>query len=209
MSGRTNSDRIAERRQATIDEAVGAAWDLVRTNGLAGLSMRDLGKRVGMRAQSLYSYFASKDEIYDAMFAEGNRAFVETIRTSLDPAQLEANPAAAARGIARRFFDFCTRDPVRYQLLFQRTIPDFVPSEESYALAQEAYLLTVEQLDAIGVTGSGVDLWTAVLTGLVDQQLSNDPGGDRWARLVDTAVDMLLAELAPQVLSPSPTRSTG
>ena len=31
-----------------------------------------------------------------------------------------------------------------------------------------------------------------VLTGLATQQSSNDPGGDRWSRLVDTAVDRLL-----------------
>jgi len=37
-----------------------------------------------------------------------------------------------------------------------------------------------------------VDLWTAVVTGLATQQVSNDPGGARWARLVDTAVDRLL-----------------
>jgi hypothetical protein len=33
------------------------------------------------------------------------------------------------------------------------------------------------------------------MTGLTDQQLSNDPGGDRWARLLDEAVDMFLAHL--------------
>ena len=33
----------------------------------------------------------------------------------------------------RLFVEFCTSDPVRYQLLFQRTIPDFEPSPESYA----------------------------------------------------------------------------
>jgi hypothetical protein len=38
-----------------------------------------------------------------------------------------------------------------------------------------------------------VDLWTAVATGLVSQQLANDPGGDRWVRLIDRAVAMLLA----------------
>ncbi|MEI6375067.1 MAG: TetR/AcrR family transcriptional regulator, partial [Actinomycetes bacterium] len=51
-------DRRASRRAATQAEIVSAAWDLVRTQGLAGLSMRDLGDRVGMRAQSVYGYFA-------------------------------------------------------------------------------------------------------------------------------------------------------
>ena len=35
-----------------------------------------------------------------------------------------------------------------------------------------------------------LDLWTAISTGLVDQQISNDPGGDRWTRLIDEAVDL-------------------
>jgi hypothetical protein len=39
-----------------------------------------------------------------------------------------------------------------------------------------------------------LDLWTAVMTGLTDQQISNDPGGTRWTRLVDRAVDMLMTE---------------
>ena len=83
-------------------------------------------------------------------------------------------------------------------MLFQRTIPDFVPSEHSYAVAQAAYGMTVDRLAALGIDQSGVDLWTAVNAGLVAQQLSNDPGGDRWSVLVDRAVDMLLAELAPR-----------
>src|SRR6478672_7500756 len=50
-------DRRAERHEATRTEIVEAAWELVRTEGLAGLSLRDLAQRVGMQAPSLYSYF--------------------------------------------------------------------------------------------------------------------------------------------------------
>jgi hypothetical protein len=43
-----------------------------------------------------------------------------------------------------------------------------------------------QQLAAIGVHDQeALDLWTAVLTGLTDQQISNDPGGSRWTQLVD------------------------
>ena len=34
------------------------------------------------------------------------------------------------------------------------------------------------------------------MTGLAGQQISNDPGGDRWERLIDRAVDMLLHDAA-------------
>ena len=40
------------------------------------------------------------------------------------------------------------------------------------------------------------DIWTALMTGLVDQQIANDPGGDRWSRLVDEVVAMFLAHCA-------------
>jgi len=33
-------------------------------------------------------------------------------------------------------------------------------------------------------------MWTALMNGLVDQQISNDPGGDRWVRLIDDFVTM-------------------
>ena len=84
-------------------------------------------------------------------------------------------------------------DPARLNLLFLRVIPGFEPTATSYALAEEVYARGVEILARAGLTEPGkVDLWTAVLTGLAAQQVSNDPGGDRWVRLVDPAVDLLL-----------------
>lgn len=195
MSGIPNRDRRAERRQQTSAEIVEAAWELVREHGLAGLSMRDLGERVGMRAQSVYSYFASKLEIYDAMFLEGYTAFRTWIVDATSD-QDSSDPRTATAAAMRGFVEFCTADPVRYQLLFQRTIPDFEPSAESWAVAEEAYELMRERLAPIGVRDQAtLDLWSAVMTGLTDQQISNDPGGDRWTRLVDRAVDMLLSDL--------------
>ena len=35
-----------------------------------------------------------------------------------------------------------------------------------------------------------IDLYTAVIAGLVNQQWANDPGGSRWGRLLDRAIDM-------------------
>ena len=195
MSGKPIVDRKTARHQATQAEIVAAAWESVREHGLAGLSMRDLGDRIGMRAQSIYSYFASKHEIYDAMFLEGYQAFAEYM-DAIDDEQIEDNPVEVSKLMAHRFIEFCTSDPVRYQLLFQRTIPGFEPSAKSYGVAVEIYDRTRQRLAAVGVRDDAtVDLWTAMLTGLTDQQISNDPGGDRWLRLVDRAVELLLADI--------------
>ena len=205
-------DRRATRRQETKDQIVAAARDIVRDQGLAGLAMRDLGERVGMKAQSIYSYFASKNEIYDAMFHQGYLAFAAATADVHDVPGDGAGAADDSRGAAHRsahrFFAFCTSDPVRYQLLFQRTIPDFVPSAQSYAVALDAYEAMRAQMAIFGITDpEAVDLWTAMLTGLTDQQISNDPGGDRWERIIGRAIDMLLHELTPSISEPTEQRS--
>src|SRR5689334_8484699 len=175
-------DRRAERREATRAEIVAAAWDLVRDEGLAALSLRDLASRVGMQAPSLYSYFESKHAIYDAMFAQGAQELLD--RQHAVPTTGDALRDLQAG--TRMFVEFCTENPVRYQLLIQRTIPGFEPSPESYAISVEALDMVRARLAEAGFTDPrDLDLFTALGTGITSQQISNDPGGDRWVRLVD------------------------
>jgi AcrR family transcriptional regulator len=197
-------DRRAQRRAATRAEIVAAAWELAREQGLAGLSMRDLGERVGMRAQSVYTYFGSKDDIYDAMFRQGYEQFLAWSDAEAASAR---TPLEQVRAQAHRFFLFCTSDPVRYQLLFLRTVPGFEPSPESYAVAVQALARVQDDMAALGITDPQAgDLATALFTGLVSQQIANEPGGSRWLRLVDRAASMLLAEVAPHLLETPPPR---
>jgi len=162
-------------------------------HGLAGISLRDLGQQVGLRAQSLYSYFPSKQAIYDAMFRQGYEQFIA--EAAIDTPSDNSDVRAEALAGVLAFFDFCTADQARYQLLFQRVVPDFEPSPTSMAVAVDAYARTVGRLAVVAAADQAdLDLWTAVVTGLVDQQWSNDPGGTRWRDLVPRAVDMLLDE---------------
>ncbi len=187
MLGNPIRDRRAERREATRAEILDAAWEMVRSEGLAGLALRDLARKVGMQAPSLYSYFDSKHAIYDAMFAQGARAYLE--RESLIPTTGDA--LTDLRAGLRSFIGFCTEDPARYQLLFQRTIPGFEPTPETFAIAVAGLERLKDRLAGIGVTDPrSVDLLTAIGTGITDQQISNDPGGGRWSRLVDDAAEM-------------------
>lgn len=163
---------------------------MCRAEGLAALSLRDLAKRVGMQAPSLYGYFDSKNAIYDAMFAQGMRDFAQ--------GQGDLTDASLAEGVRlgmHYFVHFCTEDPARYQLLFQRTVPGFEPSAEAYAYSLDSLNRFVDWFATHGLTMADVDLCTAVATGLVDQQISNDPGGDRWTKRINEAADMLVIHL--------------
>ena len=186
-------DRRAERRAATTSEILATAWELAGAEGLAALSLRDLARRVGMQAPSLYSYFESKHAIYDAMFAQGAREFLEVQEALV----LTGDPQHDLKAGMHGFVNFCTSNPVRYQLLFQRTIPGFEPSAESFAISIQGLEATRAHLAGMGFTDPAVlDLLTAIGTGLTDQQISNDPGGDRWIRLVDEAMEMFFAHVS-------------
>lgn len=180
-------DRRAERRESVTAEILEAAWDLARSEGLAGLSLRDVARRIGMRPPSLYWYFDSKRAIYDAMFVQGNRQLL----ARLEELKWPEDPRAILRLCARVFVEFSSEDVQRYQLLFQRTIPNFAPSPEAFAVAMQVFDAMRERIAATGLDDpADFDVWTALVSGLSAQQTANDPGGNRWLRHVDEVVDM-------------------
>ena len=193
-----NRDRRAERRAATQAEILEAARGLCAANGLASLSLRDLARQIGLKAPSLYSYFESKNAIYDAMFAQGCQQFLDGL-----PADIPSDLLDGIRAIMGYFVSFCVADPVRYQLLFQRTIPGFEPSAESFAISQTAMSLTFNWFADHGLDQPEVvDLFTALGSGIAAQQNSNEPGGDRWTRLVDDAALMFVRHISSGVDQP-------
>jgi AcrR family transcriptional regulator len=186
-------DRQEVRRERTRAEIVRHAWALAERDGLGSLSLRELASRVGMRAPSLYTYFASKDAIYDAMFAEGYRQLIamESVAEE-EAAQLDRVGALVL--VVERWLAFCQESIPRYQLLFTHAVPGWEPSQEAYAVAQESYAQMAEFLADHGIVGGeALDLFTALNSGLASQQLANDPEGDRWVRLVRPAIEMFIA----------------
>jgi AcrR family transcriptional regulator len=193
------------RRRSARDAIVHAAWALVGEVGLAGLSLRDLARQAGITTPTVYAYFESKNAIYDTMFGHAATEFADRMAEPIDG----DDPRDLLVAYVRRFVEFCTGDPARYQLLFQRTLPGFEPSPEAYAPAVRSLANTQELLALNEVTEARhLDLWTALITGLVDQQVSNDPGGDRWTGLIDESIDMFLAHSQQHpTRKPSPRRN--
>jgi AcrR family transcriptional regulator len=194
----------ADRRREARQAIVAAAWRLVRAEGLASLAIRDLAEEAGITTPTVYAYFDSKHAVYDAMFGEAATEFLGHMTAPYDT----TTPRDLLAAGAKRFVAFCVSDPPRYQLLFQRTILGFEPSSESYAPAVEALASSRQRLAANGIRSARhVDLWTALTTGLVDQQISNDPGGSRWSALVDEAVDMFIAHCEATKTRPKGSRN--
>lgn len=183
----------SRRQRWTRGEILDAAWQVARRDGVAALSLREVAERVGLRTPSLYHYFGSKAALYDAMYAEGMQQFADRVQAS--PTGKDARETLRNR--ARTFVATALADPVRYQLLFQRPVADFVPSPEHVGFALTVLEGTRQIAGAAGITSqAGFDLFMATIRGLIEVQIANEPTGDRWSRLVDEAVDILTTHYA-------------
>jgi AcrR family transcriptional regulator len=183
-------DRRIRRHAETRSQVLAAAWDLAERRGIASLSLRELASDVGMRAPSLYTYFDSKNAIFDAMFAQGYRE-LDALYADL-PLGAD-DPVATLTTAQKRFLRFCQQSVPRYQLMFTRVVPDWEPSPEAYAVSVQSYERMRAGLGALGIKGRrALDLWTAISAGLAAQQLANDPAGDRWIRVSRDAVRMFI-----------------
>jgi len=98
--------------------------------------------------------------------------------------------------MAEHYFDFAVADLPRHQLMDVNVVPNFQPSPEAYAPAVQVYDGMLEELRGMGITGDeDADIYTALLGGLVNQQLANDPGGRRWRRLIPRVMNMYADDL--------------
>lgn len=182
-------DIRTRKREQTRAEIVATAWGLARRDGVAALSLHELAADLGMRAPSLYHYFPSKNALYDSMYAEGMQQFADRVQASRG----SSDPRRALRNRARAFVAAAVADPARFELLFHRPIPGFTPSPEHLQLGLTHLARTRELAEAAGLRGErAFDLFMATMRGLIALQIANEPGGDRWTRLVDDAVEVLV-----------------
>lgn len=185
-------DRRQQRREAKFANILAEAWKLGQRDGLAAVSLRDLAAAVGLRQPSLYVYFESKLDLYDAMFADGYRQLLEFVGSR----RYGDEPRRALSRFVADCVQFSSDDLIRHQLLFQRTIPGFEPSPASFEVALEFYDLGRGMAAAAGIrTQADMDVFTALVSGLAHQQIANDPGGRRWVRRADQVVEMFLADV--------------
>jgi len=74
------TDRRHRRRQETIEEILDIAVQIMAEQGVAGLSVGEIARRMGIRPPSVYVYFPSKHALYDALFARGARLLLAAMQ---------------------------------------------------------------------------------------------------------------------------------
>ena len=201
-------DRRARRRQETIEEILVIAEDLMNEEGVNGLSLSEVARRLGVKPPSLYKYFDSLIAIYDALFTRGQQANLEAMVDAADGAEPGLDTLAAAVEASCRW---CVANPGLAQLMFWRPVPSFEPTREAMAPSVEMVRLQRQALSdavAAGQLGAGADSDEALLlvsifvSGLVGQAIANEPGvpwgQGRFSPLFPKLLGTLTTLYAPQ-----------
>ncbi len=177
------------------------ARQLMREEGVGGLNLSEVARRLGMKTPSLYTYFDGKHALYDALFREGWRTYAARVR---DITEQHGAGFGLFEAAIEEYMRFADENPELYALMFERPVPGFVPSPESMAevhsLLDDLYGATQALIDA-GVIRSGLsaretsDLFLAVMHGLTALKRANEPdapfGSGRFGGLLPAAVRLL------------------
>jgi len=95
--------RRRRRREQTIDEILDVAIAVMAEEGVAGLSLSAVARRMGIQPPSLYKYFPSRLAVYDAVFQRGAREALAVFRAAVAGAEpgWAALSATSARPVYR------------------------------------------------------------------------------------------------------------
>jgi AcrR family transcriptional regulator len=138
-----SSERKARHRQDLTEKILSAARELLLSQGVAGLSMRNLAAKVGYSATAIYSYFTDKNAVLRALLDADCAALCR----AMDDAAAEPDPVERVRKMGRAYVEFGLRNPGHYRVLMMtEAVPGVMddnprhgdPAQDAYALLRQA-----------------------------------------------------------------------
>lgn len=199
---RGSTDRRVRTRQHTVEEALDHAVDMMTVDGAGALSISEVARRMGIRPPSLYKYFDSLHAMYDQLFARGLRGYTDAVTAAVasQPRGVARIRAAMRAGVA-----WSVEHPALAQLLYWRPVPGFTPSpavfadsvDQMHSAREElAEAVRLGELSASADSDDAVRMLTVVISGLITQQMANEPGvpfaEGRFSQLTDRAIEAFL-----------------
>ena len=174
-------DRRARRRQETIREILDLARDVMSEEGVNGLSLAEVARRLGVQPPSLYKYFPSLMAIYDALFLRGQLENLAEMHRGMEGAEPGLDALIAGLEASGRW---ALRNRAVAELLFWRPVPSFHPSDEAFAPSVEMVELQRRALaDAVAAGQLGPDandedavyVVSTLIVGVLSQAFANEP----------------------------------
>lgn len=199
--------RTQLRRAAVADLIVQHAKAILDERGAGAVTVSEVARRMGMRAPSVYKYFDSLNAVYDALFARGQAGLETYVYDAVG--DCEPGLQTLLEG-ERALIRWATLEPGLAALLFWRPVPGFEPSPQTFAAAEEFWVVAREHLRvavARGELAPAADsdeaqrLLTVLVSGIVSQQMANQPGATYaeglFTSLTDEVLHLFVSHYAP------------
>lgn len=113
--GRRSVHTADELRELILD----ASTELIEANGLAGLSAREIARRIGYSPGTLYNIFENLDDL--VLTIEGR--LLDRLSSVLAQLPEKSNPAEGVRQLAQAYIQFTHENPKLWNLLFEHHLP--------------------------------------------------------------------------------------
>ena len=127
-------ERQDRERQAVTASILTAARDLFVAEGYQSVSIRKIAERIEYSPAAIYSYFASKDDIFLALANEGFHRLDDKVRRGMNA----ADPVDNVRGCWWAFYEFSQEQPAYFLLMFvDRSVPRITQEWEGFEFLQQ------------------------------------------------------------------------
>ncbi len=127
-------ERQDRERQAVTASILDAARDLFIAEGYQSVSIRKIAERIEYSPAAIYSYYASKDDIFLALAAEGFHRLDEKVRAAMTT----DDPLENVRGCWWAFYEFSQEQPAFFQLMFvDHSVPRITQQWEGFEFLQQ------------------------------------------------------------------------
>jgi AcrR family transcriptional regulator len=210
-------DRRARRRNETIEEILDISEAVMAEEGVNGLNLAEVARRLGVQPPSIYKYFPSLMAVYSALFARGQREHLEVMRSAM--AHTEPGLDALTKGLEASG-RWSLENRAIAQLMFMRPVPSFEPSDDAMEPSIAMTLLSRDALaDAVaaGELGPGADsdeamyLVSTLIAGVLSQVFANEPdlpwGEGRFSPMFPKLMKLLVAAYPLEAQAPKRRRS--
>ena len=127
-------ERHDRERQAITTSILNAARELFLAEGYQSVSIRRIAERIEYSPAAIYSYFASKDDIFLALAADGFHRLDAKVHDAMNPADALDN----VRGCWWAFYEFSQEQPAYFELMFvDRSVPRITQQWEGFEFLQQ------------------------------------------------------------------------
>jgi AcrR family transcriptional regulator len=193
---------VRERRRAdTVHELKAAALGQLAAAGPEGLSLRAVARDVGMSVQSIYHYFASRDDLLTALVTDGHNDLADALAAAR--AGAGDDRGAALWALCQAYRSWALTHPAQFRLIYGSPVIGYTASPgggtgQAAQRVAQLFAQTIFGQDTAELTAQDMALFVqnwAMLHGLTVLEVTHHLGwtGQPPEVMFDAAVRRLVA----------------